>query len=392
MRLAKLAMATALLLPILGIGVSAYGADDDQKESKQVPTVTFDHLKTPTNTARTVSLADGEPFVIRITHTLPDAFDYQVAGWRLAEDDTPAAAGDLTEDKLLDKDILHKHDRAFAGYEIIIKRVAGIADADVTVKRSNATTTVLEDKRFILTVPTSEWDSEYAGAFTISRLTDPIFALETRTEDGVEKRFVVRDKSAEDDASLGIAAFANVFHTSRPSLAFTFGLGIDERNETTYYLGPSWRFGKKGALTAGVAFGSVKRLPAGVRFDTPVTDQNILNNLGSRIKPEFFIGATLSFLNPGNALQKPFATAASPSPTPPVPENEPPSDDTPPPVTQPQPVTPVQPVPAQPVPAQPVPAQPVTPAPVIDADGDGVPAGEDLDDTNPNVGRTPPGI
>jgi hypothetical protein len=262
-----------------------------------LPVVKYDHAAINANWQTTVTVQPGDSFKLVVENTCPEKFEF-------SSEPIPTAPPRPTVEApgpcpLGLKELTLVHDNRYSGYIVNIKRTQPGA---ITVQVSGKPKT-LEDVTLVITFAKSPWDYELAGGFTFSQLTDPEFGLVTRTIDGGEETFVVRDRAAEDDLSLGAGAFIHVFHRRnlRP-LALTFGLGISEQAAPAYYAGLSWRWGGHGALTLGYNWGEVDRLPAGTSFDEPV-DSNLLSSLGSRVDGDWFFGLSYTFLNPGT---KPF--------------------------------------------------------------------------------------
>ena len=160
----------------------------------------------------------------------------------------------------------------------------------------------------IIEVRTEEFHAEVSGGFTGSTLTDPVFALETRTDGDVERQYVVQDEGAEDAAALGLASFVHVYHDASPHVALTFGLGITSTSRTSYYLGATARLGTAATVTAGGVWGSVSRLPAGLVVGQPAPAGTTFTDLPTRVKGGFFVAISYTFIKgAGDAIQKPFA-------------------------------------------------------------------------------------
>ena len=119
----------------------------------------------------------------------------------------------------------------------------------------------LNDITLIIAVNNQQFQYEFAGAFSISSLTDPQYATDKVTADGKDTLVVIRDEEAEDERRLGLGAYIHVFHDKLPWAAATFGLGIASDNKVTYFVGPSVRLGKAMAVTVGPVWGAVTRLP-----------------------------------------------------------------------------------------------------------------------------------
>jgi hypothetical protein len=279
----------------LGLAVPVLAALLGSTIVRAEPVAEFSHGATPTKTASApLSLAHGERFLVRITATDPTLFDYEVTGIEIVPKAKarPLAAADTAE-------FVHEHDKKFAGYRV-----------SVTRKEPKTEETELVDKEWLIPVQTMQWETAIAGAFTVSGLTNPVFDVR---DDGGSSR-VTRNRSGEDNAGLGLAGFVHVFHGRRPELAGTFGLGVTNQSKTSYFTGLSWRWGDRGALTAGYMWGSVERLPSGVREGDVVTDPNVLANPGTRIDGAAFLAVSFSFINVGDLFQKPFAEAKSTKP------------------------------------------------------------------------------
>lgn len=264
---------------------------------------TVNHQEASKSGNRTLMFAplwarDGRAIVIEIRNTCPEHFTYDVEKVAAAP---PPGAPDIqktTPCTPTTQLVTVVHRREFGGYIVHVrpKATGGVAVGGVELKPMD----------LVVPVETGGWDHESAGGFTLSKLTDSRFGLIERTVDGEQKTFVVRDREAEDAWNPGMAAFVHIFHNRWPHLGPSFGIGISEATQPTYYAGGTWRLGSRGALTVGRAWGELDRLPAGTTFDQPV-DPGILGNLQKRIDDEWFFGFSFSFINPGDRLQKPFA-------------------------------------------------------------------------------------
>lgn len=269
--------------------------------------IAFDHRTGQFLTAPSLRLRDGEVFFIQIHNTSPADFIYEVKGKERETSTDSNEAGSLRR-SLVTMTLAVRHESRFGGY---ILRISSRTGAPVPISDTEDLQTF---DNLEIPVETLEWANEVAGAFTVSDLTDPSYSLQARQVDGEEQMFIVRDRDAEDNTKLGIGAFVHLYHTRVRPLALSFGIGINEDNKTTYFLGPSWRWGGQGALTAGVAFGSIARLPSGARENERATDTNVLNQLGSRTVNRVFISFSYSFLgNFRDRLEKPFAPAGDSS-------------------------------------------------------------------------------
>lgn len=174
-----------------------------------------------------------------------------------------------------------------------------------------------------ISVEHAGWDYELAGGFTFSDLVDEKFSLVSNGEGEDEVQVVIRERDREDELGLGLAGMIHLSHTKWPLIALSLGIGITEDSEANYFVGPSWRLGGKGFLTLGYNWGPVDTVPSGVRLSpdprdpttdpaalVPVSDSNVLNNLGSRTKGSIFLSLSYTFLSPGDSFfNKGFATA-----------------------------------------------------------------------------------
>ena len=118
------------------------------------------------------------------------------------------------------------------------------------------------------------WEQSVAGGFIGSGHKDPQFSTYTRQVGNQTMTFVEEEPAdRENDARLGLASFIHLYHEGAEHWAagslvrnflptgFSFGLGIGEQNRTTYAVGPSWRFGDKGILSAGYSWAPVDTPP-----------------------------------------------------------------------------------------------------------------------------------
>lgn len=266
--------------------------------------VTYSHAGVNADWQTSVQVEPGEVFKLKITDTCPAAFEIENRPIpRAGGPSRPGvgAAGACSAPGT--KEISIVHEATNSGYIVNLTRQQ---QGPITVPFGGFQVPV-RDVTLVISVPESSWDYELAGAFTLSDLTDPAFGLEMRDVEGEQKPFVIRDEGAEDDVNPGAGAFIHVFHRRLRPLALTFGLGVSEQTAPTYYTGLSWRWGGKGAFTAGYAWGAVDRLPSGTRFDTPV-DAGLLGNLQQRLEGAWFFGVSYPFLDTGNKLLKNFTT------------------------------------------------------------------------------------
>jgi len=276
---------------------SVTGVDEGKLQIK------IDHLKIEKDgdkRAQGINVANGQLIEVTVDNTCADDFSYEIEKVPAlpAPALPPAAPGCSPAPHV----VSWSHDDKYGGYILHVKK----KNSGSPVKANTSTgQSDLHDFDLILGVNPGGVGIATAGGFTISSLTDPAYGVIDR--DG--KKYLVRDRKAEDDTRLGVAAFVHVFANRRPEIAASFGLGINEENKTSYFTGASWRWGDKGALTVGYNWGSVKRLPAGVKPSEtePVADATVLNNLGSRVGGNWFFALSYGFLEAGKFLKKPFA-------------------------------------------------------------------------------------
>jgi hypothetical protein len=280
----------------------------DAKKPEVKPDVRFDHLDGKSR-IYDLDLNHGQKFIVRIENTCPDAFDYSHSG--LPRGATREQA-ELALKALEPKDLPIVYDEQYGGYVIHIQKKDGVEPGKVCTGGEK-----LETTSFIVSIRQQQWNISFSGAFTFSGLTDPVFSL--KTENNVKKVFEEPDK--QDSVKLGAASFVHLFHDGvkfkqlQPALGF--GLGINSDSRAEYMVGAALRFGDKATINFGRAWGSIARLPNGTTFDTPVTDDNVLNNLGRRNVSRWFFAISYAFIDTRDRLLKPFApeTAAPPGET-----------------------------------------------------------------------------
>jgi hypothetical protein len=171
------------------------------------------------------------------------------------------------------------------------------------------------------------WEQSVAGAFMGSNHHDPLFSTYTRKNGDQTFTFVDQEpQNREDDVRLGLGSFIHLYHERAgrglwgllPS-GFSFGLGIGEKNRTTYALAPSWRLGDKAFLSVGYSWAPVDRLPNGVRICSrssdscdatlALTDPNRIATLSQQTKGAWFVGLSYTFIQLGTFFQDRFKEA-----------------------------------------------------------------------------------
>lgn len=264
----------------------------------------YNHFEQNKSLSFSIEASDGDTIVVEVADTCPGQFDFRVEGIERA----PEVLGprSLEPCAAATKEVRWTHEGRYGGYLLRIS-----APSPVLVRKAGAQPDTKELGSVVLIVHIRDtgWALEVGGGFTIDGLVSPRYALETRTGNGVAATFVTRDEAADDAATLGVASFVHAFHHKAPLVALSFGLGLGESSRARYYTGLSLRLGSKFALTGGVAWGNVDRLPAGVTTTTPVTDPNILNELPTRVGVKPFFALSYGFLGSRDPLAKPFAGA-----------------------------------------------------------------------------------
>src|ERR1044071_3737813 len=278
-----------------------------QSNPVQPNTVTIDHASGIQNPVATLELGKGDVIHASVINTNLDCFEFSqetkaVESWR----------GDLAKATRIDYEIIH--DGKATQYIIEAKKRAN-APADCPN---------LSERTWEIDVLTLGWAVDFAGAFTIDQLTDPVFRLEQEGTAQSPKFRITRNRGAEDSQKLGAAAMMHLYHTDpdflgRNDIAWaplSFGVGVGEDSKTRYFVGTSVRFNTKLFLTAGRVFGAVSRLPNSLQIGGTTDDGKALEGLQSRTADAWFL--SLSFPIEGVSLrdsfQKPFQ-AKKPSAT-----------------------------------------------------------------------------
>jgi hypothetical protein len=289
-------IATSLLV-LLSVGSTA-SAQGGAPGAQTFKSVSFNHKDSKADESRTLRVGNGETFKISILDTCEDLFTYDVHGV-LREEKPPSAPGLKGGAKLQPKVLTVVHDTKYGGYI-------------VTMTRKNLPTVPCEgagdlaSRTLVIFTPQEDWDLSFSGAFTLSSLSNPMYYLRAHPDDATKKQ-VQEDTGKSDAVNLGIGAFVHLFHQRHPWAAGTFGLGIREGNKMEYFLGGGLRASDKATINAGIVFGPVNRLPNGVDTTRPVSDDNVLNDLPTRIARGFFVGISYSFIDVRNKFQTPFA-------------------------------------------------------------------------------------
>lgn len=294
-----------IVLPMVCVLVFWSGAAMAQEKTAdgRKPNVVFDHLKNKVQIFD-LDLEDGEEFVVRIANTCEAAFDYPYVAIERAAGDPQSA---ISKKPLGSHDVVIVYDARYGGYVFSIVPKGEKGPGDLCDGGE-----ALEPGSFVVSVREKKWGLSFSGGFTFSGLTSPVYGLRA---DGDAKMIVDETDEKGDKIKLGAASFVHVFHDQvrmgRLQPALAFGLGINSDNRSEYFLGVGLRLGDLATVNIGGAFGSVSRLPNGVDIAKPVTDDNILSNLGSKVAGRLFFGVSFSFVDTKDNLKKPFASEAA---------------------------------------------------------------------------------
>ena len=324
------------------------GAAPTKPDSCDSPNVvaTVDHLASKGAELRRVRLTHKQAFTVCITKTLPDAFTYTLIAIEEPPDRGPEAAGAPLprESSLRARPVDGVHDDTYGGYLLTVTPAGDgrveietgcPSDKDGIPQPCRGPRRELKPMTVVLSVETRGWEVETSSGFTLGGLTDPRFFLAPDKEDGKDVLRVKQDLDAQDSYKLGVAALINLYNERWQPIEGTrmglgFGIGVSDSGKSTYYLGPSLRFGDRATLTGGLAFGAVSTLPVGVhdKDALPATASNTLGNLPTHTRSSWFVSLSYALLGSGkDSLLKPFAPtpapratqappAASPTPTP----------------------------------------------------------------------------
>ena len=270
-----------------------------QQPGAQQPDVDFNH-RTGQETAYTLHLNHGEEFTITIKETCEARFSYEVRGIRRDEPEPSGTERTRTPVPLASKSLTIPHNDAYGGY------VVSISELPPGPRPSCTRIDELEPKIFIIFTPKRDWALSFSGGFTVSGLTNPVYALQPHPTE-TDKKQIIEDPDKRDAANLGIATFVHMYHESWPWVGPMFGLGIRESNQTEYYFGGGVRLNDKATINLGIAFGPVSRLPAGINVMEPVAADINLTDLPTRVQRSLFMGISYSFISVGDRIQQPFA-------------------------------------------------------------------------------------
>lgn len=253
--------------------------------------VYFDHLN-PDPASKPASLQAGDKLHVIIQNTCPEKFEYGITP---KKDESAASTKNNNvcppASKTLEPIV---HEASVGEYTVTI------TGADLTVGEKR----VLKAQTFtVLVGPASPWTISLSGGFTVGGLTEAKYSLGSRTgSDGQPENFVQRSKDGEDDYRLGFAGFVHTSHRSwvykdiKPAL--TFGLGMGDDNDVSYFLGPSVQLGEF-FLTAGWHIGPTNSLKGALKDGDSTTATAIDDVLDKHNEGSWFIGLSYSFLSNG---------------------------------------------------------------------------------------------
>ena len=271
----------------------------------QQVTFDFDHLTENASKSWRADLERDQEFVFKITNTCPADFDYRLEAVAPGTATQGLRTGQEPRKALESKEVREKHDPRWAGYILHIDKVTSGNSCHPPGNESAEAD--LKPVLLIVSVATPEWGVSVMGGFTVSTVTNKVFA--SRPENA--KFVVVREKDKEDAATLGLASFIVAHHTKQPAWlpSPAFGLGLHSDSKVTYHLGGAYRFGDKGAVSFGLTLGPSARLPDGVQLNVPLDAAPSLSTLPTRTSPGAFVGMSYTLIDTREALQKPFKGA-----------------------------------------------------------------------------------
>lgn len=330
-------LSTGMTVLWLTCSSSAFGED---------VSVVVDHVSRERK-VREIAVQPGDRVSVAITNTCPDRFDYQALALQSAATvDSNAATADSTTCtadearaklvregfcELKTASLSFTHARSASGYEITIRTkpnqpsvIRGLTkpdlDSAVTKMVGDAKCEVpkdatdkskpLEAFEYFLTVKSSPWALGMSGGLTISDVVDPRFAIvpDSTSTTTPPATIVIRDRSAEDSEKLGFAGFLHVHNEGWKlgdvPIAGTFGLGIQEKNSISGFIGVSAAAFDLAYLTLGWNWSSIDRLPAGQELGAAPINANVLNNLPTRTDSGWFLGVSFKLMSPGEAFFK----------------------------------------------------------------------------------------
>jgi hypothetical protein len=294
-------------MAIAPIHASAMPADSDKTDTKPPDHVlTYDH-KSGSKATFEIDARDGDKIELDVTNTCEKAFDYSVKNQIGEASVSSETSSDCDEGQLTTRSVTWKHSDKYGGYLVDIdhKPVSG-GTQEVEDAAPKGVQLVDHVTLAVLVHTIPSWSYEIAGAFTGSKLTDPVYATDA---DGN----IAEDRDKEDSMSLGIATLAHVYKPRWPWAALSFGVGINQASKPIYYLGGTWRWSGVGGLTVGAAFGPVARLPNGVNIGETPKDSNALSNLSSKNRGKLFVAVSFGFLGRKDDDLKAFAPAPAPA-------------------------------------------------------------------------------
>ena len=179
--------------------------------------VVFDHGACAQNpsgictAAAKITAKHNAVITVVIRNTQPGLFDYSVAGIKPPE--TTKQLGETTREPFI---VTIAHDKQYSGYVITAK-----------LKQPNPPPGTSPNAVFTIEVQTSEFKTTFAGGFAITGLRDEALALQPIEKSDPAAFKLVDDAGNRDDARRAVATFVHIWHSLYPSIALTFGLGLD---------------------------------------------------------------------------------------------------------------------------------------------------------------------
>lgn len=285
---------------------SAWAAGGAQPVYQSRGDLTLSQVDNATGTQYELDVEPGDEIKLIITDTCKGEVAIKYLGYTPpANLGTKAMAANTVTCSSEQKTVSWTHAAKHGGYVVTVTLIDPSKTVQVT--QADGSTHSLEERTYILRVPQKEgWGLSFSGGFTLSKLIDRKYSVETRTlssegEEDVEVFIIQRNQSAEDNISPGAGFFA---HISNPRFridafdmdwALTFGIGVGQGEETTRMAGLSLGFGEF-KVTVGQLFGTVGTLPNGYKEGDQVPAANAIDTLDTRTDHAWFFAFSYDFL------------------------------------------------------------------------------------------------
>lgn len=312
----------ALVMPLTITSGSL--ANSDAESMNPIPIV-FDHSTGASPGA--VSVREGRAIQLKVLNTYPECFRYNYRSVEVKEPEKASSTADRSRRRPAREDVLFPtivHDGTNRDYLVTVEQKSN-SEVDCSGPHANLRTYSAENP-WTAHVRTYGWALGFAGSFTRSELTNPVYSLKEvgSSEDDMQSPTmfeVIEMPELEDEFELGAGAMIHLFHSDpnanrllRYWAPISFGLSLENGDDLRYFLGTSLRFHDDFFVTAGIAYGNVDRLPNGLdladnRF---TTDSNALQTLGRKSESAVFFSVSYKFL--GGKKRFEDALKAQPAP------------------------------------------------------------------------------